>query len=67
MRRVSVLSPAQMEFGLIPRDHWDAPSWIDEEKAAEARRKMQQENVVYGGTSKNFRSRWNARRITHLT
>lgn len=50
MRRISVLSSAPMEFGIIPRDHWDAPSWIDEQKAADARKKMEENNIIYGGT-----------------
>lgn len=51
IRRVSVLSSAQMEFGIIPRDHWYAPSWIDEVKAADVRKKMEEDNIIYGGTS----------------
>lgn len=51
MRRVSVLSSAQMEFGIIPHDHWYAPPWIDEQKATDARKKMEEDNVIYGGTS----------------
>ncbi|KIJ05180.1 glycosyltransferase family 15 protein, partial [Paxillus involutus ATCC 200175] len=47
-RRVSVLSPAPMEFGLIPHDHWNAPSWIDEQKATEARKKMGEDGIIYG-------------------
>lgn len=55
-RRLSVLSPAKMEFGIIPRDHWYAPSWIDARKAADARKKMEEDNIIYGGTLSNFRS-----------
>jgi alpha 1,2-mannosyltransferase len=47
-RRVSVLSSAPMEFGVIPHEHWFAPSWIDEERAAETRRKMAADGVIYG-------------------
>ncbi|KIJ07073.1 glycosyltransferase family 15 protein, partial [Paxillus involutus ATCC 200175] len=47
-RCVSVLSPAPMEFGLIPHDHWNAPSWIDEQKATEARKKMGEDGIIYG-------------------
>ncbi|KAG9312396.1 alpha-1,2-mannosyltransferase [Chiua virens] len=49
-RRISVLSNAQMEFGIIPHDHWYAPSWIDEQKAADARKKMEEDKVIYGGS-----------------
>ncbi|KIK79299.1 glycosyltransferase family 15 protein [Paxillus rubicundulus Ve08.2h10] len=47
-KRVSVLSSAPMEFGLIPHDHWNAPSWIDEQRATEARRKMGEDGIIYG-------------------
>ncbi|KAH0835482.1 glycosyltransferase family 15 protein [Lanmaoa asiatica] len=49
-RRISVLSSAQMEFGIIPHDHWYPPSWIDEQKAADARKEMEAANIIYGGT-----------------
>ena len=39
-----------MEFGVIPRDHWNQPDWIDETKASASRRKMQLENIIYGGS-----------------
>ncbi|KAI8998541.1 glycosyltransferase family 15 protein [Trametes punicea] len=48
--RVQTLTDAKVEFGLIPRDNWVQPDWIDEERATEARRKMVQENVIYGGS-----------------
>ena len=38
-----------MEFGLIPHDDWFQPSWIDEEKATAGRKKMEEDNVIYGG------------------
>jgi alpha 1,2-mannosyltransferase len=46
-----VLTDAKMEFGLIPKNHWFQPDWIDEEKAAEGRRKMEADGVIYGGSS----------------
>ncbi|KAG6901566.1 hypothetical protein C0995_010500 [Termitomyces sp. Mi166 len=49
-KRVSVLSASKMEFGLIPRDHWFQPDWIDETKAAAARNKMEEEKIIYGGS-----------------
>ncbi|KAG6332511.1 hypothetical protein ID866_6581 [Astraeus odoratus] len=49
-RRVSVLSPSLMEFGVIPHDHWYQPSWIDEERAAASRKQMEVDGVVYGGS-----------------
>lgn len=49
-RRVSVISASKMEFGLIPREHWFQPDWIDEKKAAAARNKMEEEKIIYGGS-----------------
>lgn len=48
-RRVSVLTSAKMEFGLIPTEHWYQPDWIDEERATKARDQMVAEDVIYGG------------------
>ncbi|KAG6810276.1 hypothetical protein H0H92_012605 [Tricholoma furcatifolium] len=49
-KRVSVLSGSKMEFGLIPHDHWFQPDWIDEDKATKSRQKMEEENIIYGGS-----------------
>ncbi|KAM5545741.1 hypothetical protein V8D89_000779 [Ganoderma adspersum] len=39
-----------VSFGLIPKEHWYQPDWIDEEKAAAGRAQMEADNVVYGGS-----------------
>ena len=38
------------KYGLIPEEQWSYPAHIDQEKAALAREKMVQENVIYGGS-----------------
>ncbi|KAI0704653.1 glycosyltransferase family 15 protein [Earliella scabrosa] len=43
-----------VSFGLIPRDHWFQPDWIDEEKAAAGRAQMAADGVVYGGAYRNM-------------
>jgi alpha 1,2-mannosyltransferase len=48
-RRVSALTNLIVEFGIIPRDHWYQPDWIDENKAAAARDRMVAAKVKYGG------------------
>src|SRR6266403_290179 len=53
-RRVTELTDATVEFGLIPHDHWYQPDWIDEEKASAAREQMAKNNVIYGGTHKSW-------------
>ena len=51
IRRVSNVVSGPATFGLIPRDHWFQPDWIDEERAAAGRQKMVDNNIIYGGAS----------------
>ncbi|KAJ7621661.1 glycolipid 2-alpha-mannosyltransferase-domain-containing protein [Mycena rosella] len=37
-------------YGLVPREHWCAPDWIDEERATKGREKLVADNVIYGGS-----------------
>jgi len=39
-----------VHFGQIPEEHWYQPPWINETKAEEERKKMEEENVIYGGS-----------------
>ncbi|EIN07347.1 glycosyltransferase family 15 protein [Punctularia strigosozonata HHB-11173 SS5] len=48
--RVSELTDADVKFGLIPKDQWVQPSWIDEDRARAAREDMVKNNVIYGGS-----------------
>ncbi|KAL0564698.1 hypothetical protein V5O48_017342 [Marasmius crinis-equi] len=48
VRRISVLTPALVEFGVIPKEHWNQPPWIDEEKASKAREGMKAQKIKYG-------------------
>ncbi|KZV61061.1 glycosyltransferase family 15 protein [Peniophora sp. CONT] len=47
---VSALTTAPIEFGLIPREDWFQPDWIDEDKAKKSREKMEKNKVIYGGS-----------------
>jgi len=49
-KRVSLVTYSKVEFGLIPHDHWYQPDWIDEDKASKARKEMEENNVIYGGS-----------------
>ncbi|KAF8077935.1 glycosyltransferase family 15 protein [Lyophyllum atratum] len=49
-RRVSVLTDAPIFFGLIPREQWFQPDWIDESKAADGRRRMMWQGIIYAGS-----------------
>ncbi|KAF9026459.1 alpha-1,2-mannosyltransferase [Hymenopellis radicata] len=48
--RVSVLTSAKMEFGVIPPEHWYQPDWIDEDRAAKARADMVKDGIIYAGS-----------------
>ncbi|KAF8827336.1 hypothetical protein HHX47_DHR5000548 [Lentinula edodes] len=47
-------SSAPISFGLIPKEHWYQPDWIDEEKATEGRAQMQAANIIYAGIYPSF-------------
>ncbi|KAJ7717299.1 glycolipid 2-alpha-mannosyltransferase-domain-containing protein [Mycena olivaceomarginata] len=49
-RNVLALTNNKVEFGLIPKEHWYQPAWIDEEKARASRKKMEEEHVIYDGS-----------------
>ncbi|ODQ66339.1 glycosyl transferase [Nadsonia fulvescens var. elongata DSM 6958] len=36
------------KYGLIPKEHWSFPEWIDKEKAAFTRESMREKNIIYG-------------------
>ncbi|TFK65963.1 glycosyltransferase family 15 protein [Pluteus cervinus] len=46
--RISSATNSSVEFGVIPHDDWNQPSWINEEKAAKARASLKHGNVKYG-------------------
>ncbi|OBZ75120.1 Glycolipid 2-alpha-mannosyltransferase 2 [Grifola frondosa] len=53
--RVSALTDAKVEFGLIPKEDWYQPNWIDEDRASAARLDMIQNKVIYGGRHDRLR------------
>ncbi|KAF8879575.1 glycosyltransferase family 15 protein [Infundibulicybe gibba] len=48
--RITVLTEAVVEFGVIPHDHWSQPAWIDDVKANASRAKMEEDGIIYGGS-----------------
>ena len=36
------------KYGVIPKEHWSFPEWIDQEKAAQVRKEMRDNKVIYG-------------------
>ncbi|TBU28403.1 glycosyltransferase family 15 protein [Dichomitus squalens] len=54
MQKMSGAIAGPVSYGLIPREHWFQPDWIDEERAAANRAQMVADNVVYGGDYRNM-------------
>ncbi|KAI9928393.1 hypothetical protein ASPWEDRAFT_38772 [Aspergillus wentii DTO 134E9] len=44
----SALVSGNTHYGLIPREHWSYPDWIDLDKAKKAREEMGQKKIIYG-------------------
>lgn len=47
-RLTSSIASGPCTYGLVPKEHWEEPAWIDETKAAAARQKMAEDKVIYG-------------------
>jgi alpha 1,2-mannosyltransferase len=45
-----VANSSAVEFGVIPKGHWEQPDWIDETKATTERNRLALAGVKYGGT-----------------
>jgi hypothetical protein len=46
---IKSLTTAKVEFGLIPKEHWSIPDWIDEDRFKEKLVTMKKHGVMYGG------------------
>jgi alpha 1,2-mannosyltransferase len=44
------LTSSHVEFGVVPKEHWSYPPWIDQERARLARDALDQQKVLYGGS-----------------
>lgn len=49
-RVTSALVSGKTKYGLIPKEHWSVPSFIDEAKFDKAREDMSKKDVPYGGS-----------------
>jgi len=47
---VRQMTRSEIYFGKIPREHWSYPDWVDQEKAAKERQRMEDDRVIYGGS-----------------
>ncbi|KAJ1675704.1 hypothetical protein EV182_000746 [Spiromyces aspiralis] len=50
MDTVSNFTSSETSFGLLPKDHWEIPEWIDGAEAEIARNRMASHGVMYGGS-----------------
>lgn len=57
--RVRILTDAPISFGVIPKEHWYQPDWIDENMARAARRKMELQRIIYAGKPLPLPLIWN--------
>jgi alpha 1,2-mannosyltransferase len=53
-RNVTAATKSQVYFGLIPKEHWEQPAWIDEEKARKGREDLVRQKMPYAGMSMSF-------------
>ncbi|KAJ7752429.1 glycosyltransferase family 15 protein [Mycena maculata] len=49
-RRLSAVASGPVSYGLVPKEHWVQPDWIDEDRATKGREQLVSENVIYGGS-----------------
>jgi alpha 1,2-mannosyltransferase len=49
-RLTTGMASGEVEYGLIEKDQWQTPSWIDTEKAQKAMEEMVRKDVIYGGS-----------------
>ncbi|CAO3610150.1 unnamed protein product [Cunninghamella blakesleeana] len=50
INQTSSMTDAKVEYGLIPKEHWSYPSWINQTYAAECRKEMENQQIIYGGS-----------------
>lgn len=48
--QISNMVSGTAHFHIIPKEHWGYPDWIDQDKAAENRKKLVEQDVIYGGS-----------------
>ncbi|GAA6053243.1 hypothetical protein JCM3770_002674 [Rhodotorula araucariae] len=53
-RHTSGIASGPCSYGLVPKEQWEEPSWIDETKAAAERQRMADAKIIYGD-SKTYR------------
>ncbi|KAI8990757.1 nucleotide-diphospho-sugar transferase [Mycotypha africana] len=44
------MTNADVQYGLVPKEHWSYPDWIDQDLAAKRRQMMVDQKILYGGS-----------------
>ena len=44
----SALVSGNTHYGVIPKEHWSYPEWIDQDKAKKVRQEMGEKKIIYG-------------------
>jgi len=44
----TALISGKTRYGIVPKEHWSFPEWIDQEKAREVREDMHERKIIYG-------------------
>lgn len=44
----SSIVSGEAKYGLVPKEHWSYPDWIDQERAAQTRADLKKQGVIYG-------------------
>lgn len=48
VNQTSYLVSGKTHYGVVPKEFWSYPSWIDQARAAKVRDEMRAENIIYG-------------------
>ncbi|ORX59491.1 glycosyl transferase [Hesseltinella vesiculosa] len=46
----TAMTQSEVHYGLVPKEHWGYPDWINQTYAAECRQDMHVRGIVYGGS-----------------
>ncbi|AET40111.1 alpha-1,2-mannosyltransferase KTR1 Ecym_5352 [Eremothecium cymbalariae DBVPG len=49
-RVTSAMVSGKTKYGIIPKEQWSFPDWIDQDAAAKTREQMEKDKVIYGGS-----------------
>ncbi|KAJ2964588.1 hypothetical protein NQZ79_g434 [Umbelopsis isabellina] len=44
------MTKAEVSYGLVPKEHWSYPDWINQTYAKQQRKEMARKGIIYGGS-----------------